>query len=586
MESHEVMQPAPAQEDPRIGQVLQERYKIIKKLGEGGMGAVYEGEHVLIKRRVAIKCLHAQFASSGDIVARFHREAVAATSIGNEHIIEVTDMGRFPDGAVFMVLEYLNGHDLSKEIEENGPMTIGRVVHICTQVCEALGAAHEKGIVHRDLKPENVFLIRRGEDADFVKVLDFGISKFKDAEGGGGHSMTRTGMAMGTPYYMAPEQAHGHKDLDHRVDVYALGIMMFRALTGLLPFDDESYPMLMVKICTQPPPSVRHWRPDAPPELEAIINKLLAKDKNERFPDCASVKAALAPFRSATAAPVVIASAATMVGQPANIITAMQTAAGMPAPVPMGTVVPTTTQMGFEPRSSSRMGLVLGLLAIVSLAGAVALVMSRRTGAGAPGAETHTASAASPAAQPAPAAAPVAPVPAAAPAAAPSQGASGREVHVQIRSAPEAAELFLDGMRIANPFDADLPQTTVPRRLEARMSGHTTYVQDLVLQFSQRVVIRMQRGAGVEDHRAVRTPLPPPQTANAGAEAPQPEQPPVGAAPAVAAPPANGDEGEHHHGRHSVSSESGSAGTTPAAPAAPPAVVIPPAQTELRHRRF
>ena len=171
-----------APQDPKIGMVLQERYRILRKLGDGGMGAVYEGEHVLIKRRVAIKVLHAQFAQNPEIVARFQREAEAATSIGHPNIIEVTDMGRFPDGTAYMVLEFLEGRDWSHDIESHGPQPVGKVIHILTQVCDALTAAHAKGIVHRDLKPENIFLIERRGDPDFVKVLDFGISKIADGQ--------------------------------------------------------------------------------------------------------------------------------------------------------------------------------------------------------------------------------------------------------------------------------------------------------------------------------------------------------------------------------------------------------------------
>jgi len=190
--------------DPRIGMVLQDRYRISRKLGEGGMGAVYEGEHILIKRRVAIKCLHAHYASSPEIVARFHREALAATSIGHPNIIECTDMGRFPDGAFFMVLEFLDGRDWAADLARSGAQSLGKVVHVMSQVCDALSAAHAKGIVHRDLKPENIFLIKRGADPDFVKVLDFGISKIQDNSGDPeapvkSKGLPRSGVARGTP---------------------------------------------------------------------------------------------------------------------------------------------------------------------------------------------------------------------------------------------------------------------------------------------------------------------------------------------------------------------------------------------------
>ncbi len=297
--------PGPAR-DARIGMLLAGRYRIEKKLGEGGMGAVYQAEHVMIGKRVAIKTLHAHLATDANVVTRFHREARAATAIGNEHIVEVTDFGSFPDGAAFMVLEYLEGVELADLVEREGPLPLGRAVHVLAQVCDALGAAHEKGIVHRDLKPENVFLIRRGDDPDFVKVLDFGISKITGDESAG--KLTSTGAAMGTPYYMSPEQARGAGGVDARTDIYAMGVMFFNLLTARYPFEGSSLPMLVVQICHDPPPPLRELRPDAPAPIEAVIAKMLAKDPDERFASCREVKAAILPFRSVDSAPVVRAS--------------------------------------------------------------------------------------------------------------------------------------------------------------------------------------------------------------------------------------------------------------------------------------
>lgn len=198
--------PATSNSDPLIGALLADRYRVLRKLGEGGMGRVYEAEHVAIRRKVAVKCLHASYASDAVAVERFHREAIAATSIGNEHIIDVLDMGSLPEGAPFMVLEYLDGRDLADLVESSGPLGIGRAIAIMCQVCEALEASHATGIVHRDLKPENIFRIRRSGGADFVKVLDFGISRFMD---GDHRRMTGTGVMMGTPLFMAPEQMEG-----------------------------------------------------------------------------------------------------------------------------------------------------------------------------------------------------------------------------------------------------------------------------------------------------------------------------------------------------------------------------------------
>jgi serine/threonine protein kinase len=157
-----------------------------------------------------------------------------------------------------MVLEFLEGRDWSDDIEKQGPQPAAKTIRILSQVCDALDAAHAKGIVHRDLKPENIFLITRGDNADFAKVVDFGISKFHDSTD---KSMTKTGTAMGTPYYMAPEQAQGKKDVGKSADIYSLGVILFQALTGQFPFDDESYPMLVLKICTEPAPRARALSP-------------------------------------------------------------------------------------------------------------------------------------------------------------------------------------------------------------------------------------------------------------------------------------------------------------------------------------
>ncbi|MBP7682433.1 MAG: serine/threonine protein kinase, partial [Deltaproteobacteria bacterium] len=330
--SETMMEPVQGQ-DPRIGMVLQDRYRIVRVLGEGGMGTVYEGEHIVIKRRVAIKALHAQFAQNPEIVARFHREALAATSVGHANIVEVTDMGQFPDGSVFMVLEFLEGRDWSDDIEKQGPQPAAKTIRILSQVCDALDAAHAKGIVHRDLKPENIFLITRGDNADFAKVVDFGISKFHDSTD---KSMTKTGTAMGTPYYMAPEQAQGKKDVGKSADIYSLGVILFQALTGQFPFDDESYPMLVLKICTEPAPELGLYRPDLPRELSDIVGRCLRKDPNQRFASCGDLKAALAPYRNLEDDPSVSADAPPTSSLAASALRSGIALAGTMAATPAG----------------------------------------------------------------------------------------------------------------------------------------------------------------------------------------------------------------------------------------------------------
>ncbi len=256
---------------------------------------MYSGEHELIGKKVAIKCLNPEFAAVPIVVERFKREARAATAIGNEHIIDVNDLGDLPNGAPFIVMEFLHGTEFGALIEEEGALPVGRTVRIVRQVCDALAAAHRKGIVHRDLKPENIFLLPRKEHPDFVKVLDFGISKMHDP-GRGGHKLTQTGMTMGTPMYMSPEQAQGLDTTDHRTDIYALGVILFEALTGEAPFTAETLPMLVVQIVTGDVPSIRERRPDIPIGLDQIIARAMAKNPADRYESVEELSRALQPY--------------------------------------------------------------------------------------------------------------------------------------------------------------------------------------------------------------------------------------------------------------------------------------------------
>ncbi|MEM9070608.1 MAG: serine/threonine-protein kinase, partial [Myxococcota bacterium] len=462
--------------DPKIGMMLQDRYRVVRKLGEGGMGAVYEGEHVLIKRRVAIKCLHAQFAQNAEVVARFRREAQAATSIGHENIIEVTDMGLFDDGTVFMVLEYLEGRDWSDVIEAQGAMSLGRVVRILSQVCDALGAAHAKGIVHRDLKPENIYLIERSGNPDFVKVLDFGISKFMDPEGPN-HSMTRTGTTLGTPYFMSPEQARGSKEVDGRTDLYALGVILFHSLTGRYPFDDESFPALILKICHEAAPSVRTLRPDLPEAVDAIVSRLLSKEPRERFQDCASLKAALSPFADVDTIPLPFDD--TQLGESAPRDPGREVAPDR-TPADQSVVVP----------RPGRLRQVLVALVVVGAGVAIAM------GAGA---FSETASSVSSDLEE-PAATTESRDPE--PPSEPSDQVAVSIATVDETGAQVEADLFLDGQPIRNPFQGRLPRRLF--RVEARLTGYTSVIQDMNLEYDAggELVLRMQVGEGTEDRRA------------------------------------------------------------------------------------
>ena len=282
-----------------VGTVVDNRYSVIRLIGAGGMGAVYEVEHRLIDRRFALKTLHPEMAKNTEAVMRFHKEARAAGRIGNEHIVEVSDMGHLPSGTPYMILELLEGRDLGKELTATGPLPVPRVVHITRQVCNALAAAHRKDIVHRDLKPDNVFLLQNRPQKDFVKLLDFGISKIRDTLHGIGEPLTRTGAALGTPHYMAPEQLEGSANVDARTDVYAMGVVLYQVLTGQVPYDAPSFPGLVIKIMQEPIPSVRALQPHVPESLDLVIRRAMAKERARRFDTIEELAAALEPHAEA-----------------------------------------------------------------------------------------------------------------------------------------------------------------------------------------------------------------------------------------------------------------------------------------------
>jgi serine/threonine-protein kinase len=280
--------------DPLLDQVVADRYKVIRRLGEGGMGAVYLAEHVVIQKKIALKVLAPELARRPDLVARFLQEARSASRIGHENVIDISDFGQAGDGYVYIAMEFLDGQDLGELVRSKGALPWPRARDISMQICRALRAAHDKGIVHRDMKPENIFLIHREGQPDFVKILDFGIAKVMGVGDQNGPRLTRTGMIFGTPEYMAPEQAEG-KDADHRVDVYAVGCIIYHLVTGKPPFEADSFMAMLTKHMMEDPvsPSVR--RPDLAitPEMDALVLKALEKDRDNRYQSMAEFLSAV-----------------------------------------------------------------------------------------------------------------------------------------------------------------------------------------------------------------------------------------------------------------------------------------------------
>ena len=280
--------------DSLIGTVLADRYEVVRRIGEGGMGAVYEARHTVIGKRVAVKVLLEKFVAKSDFVARLLQEARLASSIGHEHIVDVTDFGTTVDGRSFVVMEFLDGESLAELAMREAPLPIERSLGIARQVASALGAAHAKGIFHRDVKPENIYLVKRG-DADFVKVVDFGISKaVKPAgdEGGEGYRLTHTGLLLGTPLYMSPEQARGEEDLDHRVDIWALGILLYECLTGEVPFRANNYLGIISQVLTHEPTPPSQLRPELgiSDAVETVVMRAMEKDRTRRYQTMAELE--------------------------------------------------------------------------------------------------------------------------------------------------------------------------------------------------------------------------------------------------------------------------------------------------------
>jgi serine/threonine-protein kinase len=263
------------------GEVLDGRYRVLRLLGTGGMGAVYEAEHIEIGRKLAIKVLHPRYSRQADLVARFRREARAATKVGHPNIVEVTDSGTTEHGDVYFVMERLDGLDLGEVLRHERRIAADRTVVIATQICRALSAAHAAGIIHRDLKPENIFLCSRDGNADFVKVLDFGIAKHDMGNQNLPRRMTAPGVAMGTPEYMAPEQAAG-KSIDGRVDIYSVGAIMYEMLTAEPPHRGDSIIEVLQKKATEQPRSIREYDPSVPEALERVVLRCLERDADQR----------------------------------------------------------------------------------------------------------------------------------------------------------------------------------------------------------------------------------------------------------------------------------------------------------------
>ena len=401
--------------DKLVGQTLDGRYCVEHKIGEGGMGVVFAARHAVIERPLAIKVLKREAMRDAGTILRFVQEAKAASRIGHPNIVDVTDFGTTPDGMTYSVMEFVQGHTLATAIRLGAPFAPLRAIRIAAQIARALGAAHDKGIVHRDLKPENVFLLDRDGREDFVKIVDFGIAKVSPPPGCvAGPRLTRAGSVFGTPEYMAPEQAAGRGDTDGRVDIYALGVILYEMLCGRVPHRGDSMVRTLAMQMLDPiePPSIVRPDLEIPPALEAVVMRALAKQREDRYAAMAELLDALDHVlpptvgHSITGSPVYTLAALPPGADPGGVLAvpemAVPSAAAPPPtpPPPAGHRVHAEPQFTADERPVSfdhvfteelvqprnqRWPIVLGLALVVgAAAGAIGTVVQRRAAARGP----------------------------------------------------------------------------------------------------------------------------------------------------------------------------------------------------------
>lgn len=438
----------PSESERLVGQLLDGRYQVIREIAVGGMSVVYEATHVKIGRTVAIKVLHRDMAGDPELVERFINEARAVGTFGHPNIVASTDYGELPGHVPYLVLEYLRGHTLSDEIASDGPLSVRRSARIGIQIASALDAAHMREVIHRDLTSANIFLTQSKGNPDHVKVLDFGISKFLSASETA--PKTRRGLTMGTPEFMSPEQISDPQAIDARVDVYALGVILYHMLAGKPPFTRMPLQSLLTQIVLEPPPPLD--RPGIPEEITAIVMRALAKAPADRFSTMRQLGTELERFGSRTFSsgfiPGIMGQAeewARPVSVPNPPVQVSPTPVDPPTTLPPTTVPPTT-----PPVSSLRAPIMYGALGVLAAAALAVLITGRRL-------------------ERAPAPPPVvaqAPVPAAPPVAPKPEPEAPVAIHLAVESVTPQARVTLRGRSHALPFAQDLKPGSQPEVVE------------------------------------------------------------------------------------------------------------------------
>jgi serine/threonine-protein kinase len=484
--------------DPMIGTTIDGRYIVESLLGEGGMGTVYAARHAIIDKRVAIKVLRKEAAADESSAQRFIIEAKAASKIGHQNIVDITDFGVLPAGNAYFVMEYLDGPTLGKLVHEQKHIPAARAIAICIQVARGLAAAHAKSIIHRDLKPENIFALEKDGTPDFVKIVDFGIAKDVKA----GKRLTAIGMVLGTPEYMSPEQATGQES-DHRVDQYALGCILYEMLTGDVPFKGENAPKTLTKHVFDAVVAPTKLRPDLeiPLLVEEIVMRMLQKKPGDRYAD---MRALIEGFESALGK----IAAGEAPGRKTNID-------GMQRPTQRPTAPPLTDSLPELPRNKGPIYVAIGV-SVAALAVIAGVAVTRLRSKPAPQPPTTAAVVPSPVVAPAPAA-PTGQAQAETPRAAAS------EVELQITTVPAGATVFL-GAEVLGPSPVDIKRARLadPQTLLIRHVGFKDDKRTIALDHDQTLEIVL---AQKHDKVAVRSSRPgksaQPQSQEKPAQAPQ-----------------------------------------------------------------
>jgi eukaryotic-like serine/threonine-protein kinase len=360
----------------RVGEFVGGKYRILRRLAEGGMGVVYEAQHAVVKRRFAVKFLHPDLTDRREILTRFHREAQAAGALESENIAAAIDFGMLGDGTPYIVMEYLVGESLGSLLVREKSLPVGRAADLCLQACRGMEAAHASGIIHRDLKPENLFVCRRDDGTDLLKVLDFGIAKLEQLESN--NAATRTGTILGTPAYMSPEQARGDKTIDHRTDVYGIAAILFEMLSGQKPHPGDSHNAILHHISTQPAVPLHSVKPDLPAPLLEAVERALSSDPSQRHDSVEAFGRAVAPFAKREVWPTPKNDDAVS-GADAASSTPRGRLHGIPAAAEAARLAgPTLTVSGqpSRPRRRPRAAVVLGA-GLVMVAGVSAIVIGQ-----------------------------------------------------------------------------------------------------------------------------------------------------------------------------------------------------------------